>query len=69
MITFERIFMLLIEEKCILTSLDYFVKIKLETPKPSFDLIQKALALDKDATSNNSQLGRNFSEKVTLDCL
>ncbi len=51
------------------SALNLGCKIKLETPKPSFDLIQKALALDKDATSNNSQLGRNFSEKVTLDCL
>lgn len=42
--------------------------LSLETPTPSADLIQKALALDKKATSDDSQLGKYFAEQVTLSC-
>lgn len=51
------------------TALKIGCDLHLETPTPSFDLTQKALALDKGATVDDSQLGKHFAERVTLDCL
>lgn len=43
--------------------------IKLTAPSPSSDLIEKALALDKNEVAEDPQLGSYFAEQTTLSCL
>ena len=51
------------------TALSQGCAAQLTAPKPSADLIEKALSLDKTETAEDPQLGLYFAERVTLECL
>jgi ABC-type uncharacterized transport system substrate-binding protein len=43
-------------------------KVDIQEPSPPGDLVEKALALDKDEVPEDPRLGEYFAETVNLDC-
>ena len=43
-------------------------RVDLQAPNPASDLIEKAMALDADQTSDDPELGAHFAERVEIQC-